>query len=129
DVGVVINRAPTQYAVEAEFTGRAAHAGIAPERGLSAIKMAARAVNRMRLGRIDAETTANVGFISGGGAANIVPERAELGAEARRLDPEKAKRQAEHMTRAIAEAATAYGGRATWQARLVYQGYWLPETS
>lgn len=129
DVGVVINRAPTQYAVEAEFTGRAAHAGIAPERGVSAIKMAARAVNRMRLGRIDAETTANVGFISGGGATNIVPERAELRAEARSLDPEKAKRQAEHMTRAIAEAATAYGGRATWQARLVYQGYWLPETS
>lgn len=129
DVGVVINRAPTQYAIEAEFIGRAAHAGIAPERGASAIKMAARAIHRMRLGRIDTETTANVGYICGGGATNIVPQRAQLRAEARSLDPEKVKRQVDHMTRAIAEAAASYGGQAKWQTRLVYQGYSLPETS
>ena len=68
-------------------------AGMAPERGISAIKMAALAVSRMRLGRIDADTTANVGYIAGGGATNIVPERATIRAEARSLERERVERQ------------------------------------
>lgn len=128
-VGTVITGAPTQYTLEAEFVGRAAHAGIAPERGISAIKMAALAVSRMRLGRVDPWTTANVGYIAGGGPTNIVTERAAIRAEARSLDPERAMRQIEHMTRAIDEAARITGGTARWEVRLAYEGFRLhPES-
>lgn len=128
-VGTIIARAPTHYIIEAQFFGRAAHAGIAPEQGLNAIKIAAQAVSRMHLGRIDFETTANVGYIAGGGPTNVVPERAEIRAETRSLDPDKAKKQVERMTRAIDEAAAASGGRATWQVRLAYEGFHLAEDS
>ena len=128
-VGTIISRAPTQYMIEAEFTGRAAHAGIAPERGVSAIKMAAHAVSRMNLGRIDAQTTANVGYIAGGGATNIVPERAEIRAETRSLDKGMVERQVDQMTRAIDEAASAAGGKAKWNVRLAYEGFHLDEQS
>lgn len=128
-VGTIIARAPTHYIIEAQFFGRAAHAGIEPERGLNAIKIAAQAVSRMDLGRIDLETTANVGYIAGGGPTNVVPERAEIRAEARSLDPEKAKKQVQNMRRAIEEAAAASGGRATWDVRLAYEGFRLDEES
>lgn len=71
----------------AEILGRAAHSGIAPEKGIDAVRIAARAVARMPLGRIDATTTANIGTLRGGSAINVVPERAELEGEVRALDP------------------------------------------
>ena len=70
----------------AEFRGRAAHAGVRPEDGRSAIAAAARAIAAMRLGRLDAETTANVGTIEGGTAINVVPERCRIEAEVRSID-------------------------------------------
>ena len=82
-IGDVILASPTYDRIIAEFRGRAAHAGIRPEDGRSAIAAAARAIASMRLGRLDAETTANVGTISGGTAANVVPERCMLEAEVR----------------------------------------------
>ncbi|MFO7318414.1 MAG: M20/M25/M40 family metallo-hydrolase [Clostridia bacterium] len=124
-VGTIITAAPTQYTIEAEFFGRAAHAGMAPERGISAIKMAALAVSRMRLGRIDADTTANVGYIAGGGATNIVPERATIRAEARSLERERVERQVAHMIQAIDEAARSAGGSARWNVQLEYEGFRL----
>jgi tripeptide aminopeptidase len=85
-IGDVILASPTYYRLEARFHGRAAHAGIRPEDGSSAILAASRAIAAMRLGRIDAETTANVGTIRGGdGATNVVPEHCALWAEARSL--------------------------------------------
>jgi tripeptide aminopeptidase len=82
-VGHVVTAAPSLHKIEATFVGRAAHAGIVPELGRSAIDAAARAVMRMPLGRIDAETTANVGTIAGGTATNVISERCTLTAEAR----------------------------------------------
>jgi tripeptide aminopeptidase len=91
-IGEIIIASPTAYRLEVEFHGRAAHAGIRPEDGRSAINAAARAIAAMELGRLDEETTANVGTITGGvGGTNVVAERCTILAEARSLDPSKAE--------------------------------------
>ena len=82
-VGHVVGSAPTLHRIDATFVGRGAHAGITPESGRSAILAAAKAIARMPLGRIDAETTANIGTVSGGTATNVVAERCTVTAEAR----------------------------------------------
>jgi tripeptide aminopeptidase len=91
-IGEVITASPTYYRFDASFRGAAAHAGIRPEDGRSAIAAAARAVGAMRLGRLDDETTANVGSIAGGtGGTNVVPERCTVVGETRSLDAAKAE--------------------------------------
>jgi tripeptide aminopeptidase len=86
-IGEVVTASPTAYRMEAEFHGKAAHAGLRPEDGRSAVLAAARAITAMPLGRIDHETTANVGSVRGGvGTTNVVPERCRLAAEVRSLD-------------------------------------------
>jgi tripeptide aminopeptidase len=87
-IGEVIVASPTYFRLEADFRGKAAHAGIRPEDGRSAILAAAIAIASMPLGRIDEQTTANVGSVRGGaGSTNVVPERCSVLAEARSLDP------------------------------------------
>jgi tripeptide aminopeptidase len=91
-IGEVVVASPTHFRLGATFHGKAAHAGIRPEQGRSAIVAAARAVAAMRLGRIDAETTANVAGIAGGvEGTNVVPERCTLRGEVRSLDAERAE--------------------------------------
>ncbi len=92
-IGEIIVASPTYYRFEADFRGTPAHAGIRPERGRSAIEAAARAIGAMRLGRIDEQTTANIGSIEGGqrGGTNIVAARCKVVGEARSLDPAKAE--------------------------------------
>jgi tripeptide aminopeptidase len=89
-IGEVVVGSPSHYRIVAEFRGRAAHAGVRPEVGRSAIAAAAKAIAAMRLGRLDAETTANVGMIEGGTAINVVPERCRVEAEVRSLDEARA---------------------------------------
>jgi tripeptide aminopeptidase len=105
-IGEIILGAPSAVWIEATFRGRAAHAGMYPEEGRSAIAAAARAIADMRLGRIDDETTANVGVITGGTARNIVPERCWFRAEARSHDEEKLSELVREMTETMAFAAT-----------------------
>jgi tripeptide aminopeptidase len=78
ETGVIVNSAPTQDNLDFVFHGRRAHAGVEPEKGVNAITGASRAIARMRLGRIDAETTANIGIIEGGIAVNIVPDEVRV---------------------------------------------------
>ena len=104
-VDLLIHRAPAANKMRFEITGREAHAGIAPEKGISAIEVAAAAVASMHLGRIDGETTANIGTIQGGQATNIVAKKVVLEGEARSHDPEKLTRQTEHMVSCLKEAA------------------------
>ena len=104
-IGEVIVASPTQYRIDASFKGLAAHAGISPELGRSAIVAAARAVSAMSLGRLDEQTTANVGEISGGTAMNVVPERCDLVAEARSLDAERVERVVAEMVDHLHDAA------------------------
>jgi len=97
-IGEVIVASPTYYRIQADFLGRAAHAGIRPQDGRSAIVAAARAIGAMRLGRLDDETTANIGSIHGGAAGtNIVPERCRLLGEARSLDDAKVEAVVQEM--------------------------------
>jgi tripeptide aminopeptidase len=91
-IGEVVTASPTLYRIEAEFHGRSAHAGIRPEQGRSAILAAAHAAAKMPHGRIDEQTTANLGYLHGGvESTNVVPERARLLAEVRSVDPDKAE--------------------------------------
>ena len=101
-IGEIVLGAPSAVGIEATFRGRAAHAGMYPEEGRSAIAAAARAIADMRLGRIDEETSANVGVIEGGTARNIVPEVCAFRAEARSHGEEKLA----DLVREIAETMT-----------------------
>ncbi|MGH3991597.1 MAG: M20/M25/M40 family metallo-hydrolase, partial [Pseudonocardiaceae bacterium] len=105
-IGELIVAAPTYYRIEARFHGAASHAGIRPEDGRSAIAAAARALAGMQTGRLDEETTANVGVIEGGTAANVVAEHCRVELEARSLDDERAGTVMGEMVDRLAEAAT-----------------------
>jgi tripeptide aminopeptidase len=105
-IGELIVASPTYYRVDAHFRGHAAHAGIRPEAGRNAIAAAAGAVARMELGRLDPETTANVGRIEGGTAANVVAERCDVALEARSLDHDRASAVITAMVDTITEAAS-----------------------
>src|SRR5688572_767140 len=96
-VGFLFTKAPAANRMEFRVHGLEAHAGVCPEKGVNAIKVAADGVARMSLGRIDHETTANIGVIEGGAAVNIVPNSVILKGEARSHSQEKLDRQTEHM--------------------------------
>jgi len=104
-IGEVIVDSPTHFRIEAEFRGAAAHAGIRPEDGRSAILAAARAVSAMPLGRIDEQTTVNVGTIEGGSAINVVPERCNVLAEVRGMQDERAEDVVAEVVQRMQEAA------------------------
>jgi tripeptide aminopeptidase len=122
-IGQVVLAAPTQKSMKLVFLGRAAHSGIAAEDGRNAIQAAARAIADMRLGRVDPETTANVGLIEGGIAGNIVPPECRVWAEARSRDPERARALAQEMLDAAVHAANMY--ECTLESAIVseYEGY------
>jgi tripeptide aminopeptidase len=105
-IGEIVTASPTYFRIAADFHGRAAHAGIRPQDGRSAILAAAHAIAAMPLGRIDEQTTANVGSIQGGaGSTNIVPERCRLLAESRSLDPARVEEVVAKLVDAIHDGA------------------------
>ncbi|HWI53034.1 MAG TPA: M20/M25/M40 family metallo-hydrolase [Symbiobacteriaceae bacterium] len=129
-VGEIVVKAPSQAKVSATFKGKAAHAGVSPEKGISAIQIAAVAIARMKLLRIDAETTANIGSISAEGPTNIVPETCKIVAEARSLSQEKLEAQVADMQRCIEEAARELGGAAEVEVLRSYGAFNLsPESA
>lgn len=113
--------APSHVNLLIEITGVAAHAGMAPEKGVSAIIAASNAISKMKLGRIDPETTANVGVIEGGKARNIVPDRVSIKAEARSRDESKLAAQVEHMKSVFEDEAAKIGAKAEVTTQ---QEYW-----
>lgn len=122
-VGNIIVAAPTQAKVKATIFGKTAHAGVAPEKGVSAITIAAKAISRMPLGRIDEETTANIGRFEGGTQTNIVCDHVEILAEARSLVNEKMEEQVQKMKTAFEEVASEMGGRAEVDIQVMYPGF------
>ncbi|WP_318508489.1 M20/M25/M40 family metallo-hydrolase [Bacillus sp. T3] len=122
-VGNIIVAAPTQAKITAVIHGKTAHAGVAPEKGVSAITIAAKAVAKMSLGRIDDETTANIGRFEGGKQTNIVADRCDILAEARSLIPEKMEKQAQSMKEAFESVAKAMGGSAEVEIDVMYPGF------
>ncbi|WP_099360641.1 tripeptidase T [Fredinandcohnia onubensis] len=122
-VGDIIVAAPTQAKVRATIIGKTAHAGVAPEKGVSAITMAAKAIAKMPLGRIDEETTANIGRFEGGTQTNIVCDHVEILAEARSLVTEKMEAQVQKMKAAFESVAADMGGRAEVEITVMYPGF------
>ncbi len=122
-VGDIIVAAPTQAKIKTVIHGKTAHAGVAPEKGVSAITIAAKAVAKMPLGRIDEETTANIGRFEGGKATNIVADRVDILAEARSLVEEKMIAQTKKMKAAFEETAKELGGSADVDIHVMYPGF------
>jgi tripeptide aminopeptidase len=110
--GEVITMAPGQNSINVVIYGKTAHAGVAPEEGINAIVVAGKAMAALNQGRIDEETTANVGIIKGGHATNIVPDKVEIMCEARSRNMEKLARQTKHMCETFEQAAAANGAKA-----------------
>lgn len=121
--GTVIVSAPAYCSIHAKFIGKSAHAGAAPEQGVSAIVAASEAILRMRLGRLDAETTANVGLIQGGTARNTVPDRVEIHAEARSRDNAKLESLVRSLEEAMHSGASQRGGAVEAAIKREYPAY------
>ena len=124
-VGDVVVAAPSGCTLDVVFTGRPAHSGIAPEEGRSAVVAAARAIADLRLGRLDAETTANVGRIQGGTARNVVPDGCVLAAEARSRDERKLAELVQEMVDTFAFAAAVSECEVETTVEEKYHGYRL----
>lgn len=108
-VGGITVKAPSHNTFKATFRGRAAHAGLDPEKGRNAIQAAAKAIAAMDLGRLDEETSANIGVIHGGVGTNVVPELCELEGECRSHDEDKLARVTAAMIDAMQAGAAQAG--------------------
>lgn len=122
-IGQIVTQAPTQAKVEVVIHGKTAHAGVNPEAGVSAIKIASSAISKMNLGRIDKQTTANIGMFNGGVATNIVPDRVEIVAEARSLENSKLETQLVHMESTFKQTAEEMGGSAEVKIHHMYPAF------
>ena len=122
-IGTIVNAAPGQQKIVANFIGRPAHAGLAPEEGISAIQVAADAITQMKLLRIDSETTANIGIVQGGGATNIVMPELKVVAEARSLNDDKLTAQVEHMIETFQTAAEKHGAQVEIESTRAYNAF------
>jgi tripeptide aminopeptidase len=122
-IGEIVLGSPHGRILDFRFHGRAAHAGMSPEDGRSAIAAASRAVADFRLGRVDDETSANVGLISGGTARNVVPEWCSFSAEVRSHDEAKAIELAREMIETAAFAASLAECELETEVRESFPGY------
>ncbi len=127
DVGHIIIGAPGQTKITAEIVGKPAHAGIAPENGISAIMVMSEAITNMKLLRIDEETTANIGTFNAQSATNIVCEKATMIAEARSRNNEKLEAQTNHMVRCLQDACTKYDATLNCNIENMYMSYKVDE--
>lgn len=127
EVGSICIAAPTQARIEMKITGKSAHAGVNPEDGISAIQVASKAISNMKLGRIDKETTANIGSFEGGGATNIVCDFVLIRAEARSIVQEKVNQQIQHMREALETTAREFGAQGEFQSEVIYPAFRFTE--
>jgi tripeptide aminopeptidase len=122
-VGAITYWAPTEVDVTVSIRGRKAHAGVEPEKGINALRVAAEAVAAMPLGRIDDETVANIGTLTSGEARNVVPAYALLEGMARSHGQAKLDAQLEAMRRAVTDAAERHGATFEFQSEEIYRTY------
>lgn len=123
EIGTAAYAAPTLISFKATVNGKAAHAGMTPEKGIHAIVIAAKAISQMTQGHIDEVTTANVGTIEGGAGINIVPERCVLRGEIRSMKHETALRVAEEYKKILKNAAREAGATADWEEQIHIKAY------
>jgi tripeptide aminopeptidase len=122
-IGTVTYQAPSQNSIKIVIRGKAAHAGVEPEKGISAIEVFANAVSNMKLGRIDEYTTANIGIVNAGNATNIVCDYLEAFCEARSINEESLEKQIEHMKSCLDEAVKKFGVEADFISSRMYGSY------
>lgn len=122
-VGKIITTAPSQNSLEIIIHGKSAHAGSNPEEGINAIQVAGFALSRMKLGRIDEETTANIGIISGGKATNIVPDKVTLKGEVRSRNEEKLEKYTEQLIKITEDTAQEFRVKAEVKINKEYHCY------
>lgn len=125
--GGIVVAAPTHYTFVADYHGVAAHAGVSPEEGRSAIVMAAEAITRLPVGRVDELSTANVGTIEGGSATNVIAARARVTGECRSIDRARVEELRAQMEHTLTSAAHARGGSCEVRWNLEYEGFSLSE--
>ena len=128
-IGEVIVAAPTFFHIEGRFRGKAAHAGLCPEEGHNAIEAAAAAIAAARWGRLDPQTTTNVGRVEGGTASNVVAERCYVQAEARSIDHERAGEVATSIVDAMTEAASDRECDLEIHVEELFRGYKVPRSA
>ncbi len=125
----IVIAAPSVTSIDVTIKGKAAHAGVSPERGINAIAVAAEAVAALPWGRIDEQTTTNVGMIHGGVARNVVPETVTLITEVRSRDDEKSKTRIDQLLKAFQDAAAKHGAKAEFKQTELCKCFKLePET-
>ena len=129
DIGSAVVKAPSLVSFRATVIGRAAHAGFSPENGINAIAIASEAVASLEQGRIDDETTFNIGTVSGGTATNIVSEKCTVFGEVRSFDHEKALSQIKKLRKAFSDAASGTGADIDIEAVVNFKAYSLEEHS
>ena len=129
DIGEVITVSPSLHRITGDFTGVEAHAGLHPELGRSAIVTATAAIGEMKLGRIDEETTANIGLIEGGTSGNIIPGRCRISGEVRSTDPDKVTGLITEMSGAMVWAASESGCEVDIVTEEIFRGYRTPDDS
>lgn len=122
-VGYAAYKAPSILTLSITITGKAAHAGFAPEKGIHAIQAASKAIAELELGRIDDETTLNIGTIQGGLATNIIPEHCAITGEIRSYDHAKALTAAETVKNHFIRTAEAMGASASVEVRTHCEAY------
>jgi tripeptide aminopeptidase len=125
-VGQIIISAPSQNSLDFTIRGKSAHAGTNPEEGINAIQVAGVALSRMKLGRIDEETTANIGIISGGKATNIIPDEVILKGEVRSRNEGKLEKYTKELKKITEDAAQEFKARAEVKINREYHCYNLP---
>ncbi len=128
DVGTVITSAPGKNKIEITMLGRTAHAGFSPEKGINAIKAAAKAVAESPTGRIDDETTCNVGSFMSPGSTNIVPDKAVVTYEVRSLSDDKRKKVSDEIIENAKKAAAEAGAECNAELHELYAPYIIQET-
>ncbi|MEK3836951.1 MULTISPECIES: M20/M25/M40 family metallo-hydrolase [unclassified Paenibacillus] len=123
EVGAIAIAAPAQAKVTMQIFGKSAHAGVNPEDGISAIQVASKAISAMKLGRIDNETTANIGKFAGGGPTNVVCDHVQLDAEARSIVQEKVELQIASMREALETTARDHGAQSEFRSEIIYPAF------
>ena len=120
---------PSYFAIDVDVRGKSAHAGMEPEKGINAILAASKAISALQLGRLDHQTTANVGIINGGLVRNGVPDKVTFMAECRSLDHDKAQRLADDMVKTIEQQVKSIGARCEIKVDNLCKAVDIPENS
>jgi len=128
DIGTIFNQAHLHNAINITIVGKAAHAGISPEKGISAIQVASKTISKIKLGRVDSGTTCNIGMIEGGVATNIIPEKVEIKAEARSLEEDKLEKLTNQIIHDFSACAKENKAKAMFKVKREYNGFKISES-